>query len=145
MTSEGSEHLCLQLWRHCLTWLTTWILSCWPASVWHGAAQGKPTTTSTTSSSFSKRCRASSLCRVVWPDTTPSIRLYYSKAWPRSSHTWKTSKTNRFQARQKVFPSLLLAPVSLGPAPTTHRTKQDRAEIYRLQAVAHSQYDRQEA
>jgi hypothetical protein len=39
------------------------------------------------SSSFSKLCQASRLCRLVWPDTTPSIRLYFSRAWSRFSLT----------------------------------------------------------
>jgi hypothetical protein len=44
-----------------------------PASVRHGAAKGKSTTI--ISSSFLKICRASPLCRLVLPDTTPSVML----------------------------------------------------------------------
>jgi hypothetical protein len=30
------------------------------------------------------------VCVGLWLDTTPSIRLYFSRAWPRFSRSWKT-------------------------------------------------------
>ncbi len=78
MTSVSYVNLFTVLWRHCPTWLATWIVSWWPASAWHGAAKGIKTTV--TSSSFSKRCPASPRLRCAYRGTTYCAMLFYSRA-----------------------------------------------------------------